>query len=129
MPLPVVPPSVPIPNQAAKRAEELLKNRERIRQELEMAGPQGVAQLSVDLKAAGMNPGVVTLIIDRIRNGELSYTTIREALTTRGLNGVTGYITAPSSTRRRVRFSKDVTKGGTRKVTSSFHTTRRWKRT
>ena len=129
VPLPVVPPSVPIPNQAAKRAEELLKNRERIRQELEMAGPQGVAQLSVDLKAAGMNPGVVTLIIDRIRNGELSYTTIREALTTRGLNGVTGYITAPSSTRRRVRFSKDVTKGGTRKVTSSFHTTRRWKRT
>jgi len=119
---PVVPPAT-VANQAALRAEELSKKRESIRQGLEAAGPDGLARLSDDLKQAGMSKALADNIMDRITRGELSYTNVRDSLLKGGLKGVTDYITSSTNIgpRRSVRFRT----GGTRKVTSSSHRTRR----
>ena len=122
--LPSVKPAVTVPNQAAQLAEERTKKRETMRQDLEVAGPQGVAKLSDNLKQAGMSKALVDNIIDRIQRGELSYTNIRDTLRNGGLKGVTDYIAPPATSgpRRSVRFKT----GGTRKhITSLRNMTRR----
>ena len=124
---PFVAPIKSVANQTAKQAEELLKKRERIHQELKTAGPQGVNQLVVDLNNAGMKKELIDTIIDRIKRGELSYVNVQEALRTRGLKGVSDYIISSTGSRRSTRSVRF--EGGSHTVTSSFHTTRRWKRT
>jgi len=110
--------------EAAIRAEELRKKRENLQKTLEAAGPEGITRLATDLRQAGMPKAIVDNIIDRIKQGELSYDNIRNALLKGGLKGVSDYIETSKNMgpRRSVRFKI----GGTRKyITSSSHMTRR----
>jgi hypothetical protein len=112
--------------QAALLAEERNKKREELRIELETAGPEGLLQLTNDLKKAKINPTLIENIIQRINRYELSYNNVRDALRTGGPKGVTNYITTTSNigARRSARRT-----GGTRKnITSSFRMTHRLSR-